>query len=303
MMTDVLIIGAGPAGLTAALYVIRAGFSAVVIEKNVYGGQVAITNEIENYPGITNISGVDLSLKMFEQVSKMGCKFIFEEVKSVDLVGEVKTVNTSTKQLQAKTVIITNGLKRRKLGCKGEDQFYGKGVSYCSTCDGALFKEKNVCVVGGGNTALEDALYLSNICKEVMIIVRRDHFRGEQYLVDLVEQKNNIVCKMESKIEQIQGNNVVESVNISSKDGNTQKVDVSAVFIAIGYEPDNSMYKGQLNLDEDNYFISNEECTTNISGVFVAGDCRRKLLKQIVTAVSDGAIAATQAVRFISENK
>lgn len=301
-MTDVLIIGAGPSGLTAALYALRAGLKVTVIEKKVYGGQVAITNKIENYPGFNEISGIELSNSIFNQVTKLGCEFIFEEVVKVDLKGNVKRVITKTKEICSKSVIIANGLKRRKLGCSGEDEFEGKGVSYCATCDGSLFKGKKVCVVGGGNTALEDALYLSNICESVILIVRREESRAETYLIESIKSKDNVTCEMGKRVDSIQGDKIVKSVNIVDKNNDIKKIDVSGVFISIGYEPDNSIYKNELNLDENNYFISNEDCLTNIEGVFVAGDCRKKFLRQIVTAVADGAVAAAQASKFLITN-
>ena len=182
---------------------------------------------------------------------------------------------------------------------KGEEEFSGRGVSYCATCDGNLYKDKDVIIVGGGNTALEDALYLSNICKSVKLVVRKNFFRGEKYLIDSVHKKDNIECLMESKVEEIKGEKNVKSAVIRTSDDKTIELEISGIFIAIGYEPDNKIYEGQLDLDKNGYFISNEECKTNVKGVFVAGDCRLKSLRQIVTAVSDGAIAGTEAIRFV----
>ncbi len=298
-MVDVLIIGAGPAGLTAALYALRAGLRVTILEKSIYGGQVSITDVVENYPGIESISGIELAKSMYEQVTKLCCKIIFETARAVELNSDVKKVRTASKELEAKTLIIANGLKRRTLGCKGEEEFSGRGVSYCATCDGNLYKDKDVIIVGGGNTALEDALYLSNICKSVKLVVRKNLFRGEKYLIDSVHKKDNIECLMESKIAEIKGERAVKSVVIRTGADKIKELEVSGVFIAIGYEPDNKIYEGQLDLDKNGYFISNEECKTNIEGVYVAGDCRLKPLRQIVTAVSDGAIAGTDAIRFV----
>ncbi len=300
-MIDVLIIGAGPAGLTAAIYALRAGLSVVLLEAEVYGGQMALTNEIENYPGFKSISGSALSEIMHKQVSSMGGEFVFQRVKSVNLNGNIKIVKTDQKEYHSHAVIIANGLKRRTLGCRGEKEFSGRGVSYCAICDGAFFKGKNVFVVGGGNTAVEDAIYLSNICKEVSLVVRKNYLRAEKYLCSLVEGKNNVKRLMESRLREIKGESIVNSAVIEDKDGNCREILVDGVFIAIGYEPDNEIYKGQVKMNKDMYFVSDEECTTNIPGVFVAGDCRLKPVRQITTATADGAVAGSMAIRYVSE--
>ncbi len=305
-MVDVLIIGAGPAGITAAIYALRAGLSVVICEKNVYGGQTAIIDEIENYPGIKKISGADFSSKLYEQVVALGAKFIFDEVTKVDFVSnnDLKEVNLkSSESITAKTVIIANGLKRRKLGCKGEEKFFGRGVSYCASCDGAFFKGKKVAVVGGGNTALEDAIYLSNICSKVTMIVRKDHFRGEKILSDVVKNIKNIEIKFNSNIQEISGDKKVEKITILKNIDETYDEAIDGVFIAIGYSPDNDLYKGQIEMNESGYFKSDETCCTNVEGVYVAGDCREKQLRQIVTAVSDGAIAGNRAISYILSHK
>ncbi len=300
-MKQLIIIGAGIAGLTAAIFALRAGIDVTVIESDVYGGQAALTNEIENYPGFEKISGAELSQLVYNQAEKLGAQFIFDEVKSVDFSNDVKIINTSSESLSAQTVIIANGLKRRKLGCKGEAEFMGRGVSYCATCDGSFFKDKHVVVVGGGNTALEDAIYLSNVCSKVTIIVRKDNFRGEDYLIKSVEKISNIEIIMESNIQEIKGNKSVEAITVSDKNDNVKEIPVSGVFIAIGYQPQNSIYKGQVDMDESGYFVSDETCITNISGVYVAGDCRVKTLRQLVTAAADGAVAGNQASKFVMQ--
>ncbi len=298
-MTDLIIIGAGPAGLTAAIYALRAGLSVVIIEGVIYGGQMSITNEIENYPGFRSISGAQLSEAMYKQAGDMGAKFIFQKAEQVRLSGDVKTVKTHSNEFHAKAVIIANGLKRRLLGCRGEEEFTGRGVSYCAVCDGAFFKGKKVIVVGGGNTAAEDALYLSELCNQVLLVVRRDRLRAEKYLADLIDKKSNITKLMQSRIREIRGENTVKSVILEDKLENCQEVDIDGVFIAIGYEPGNDIYKDQIKMDDYMYFISDESCQTNVSGVYVAGDCRTKPIRQIATAVSDGAVAGSMAVRFI----
>lgn len=298
-MVDLVVIGAGPAGITAAIYALRAGLSVAVCEKNVYGGQTSIIENIENYPGIEKISGFDFAESLFNQAKNFGAEFIFDEVTQVDLKSKIKKISFKNREaLEAKTVVIANGLKRRLLGCKGEKEFAGRGVSYCATCDGAFFKDKKVAVVGGGNTALEDALYLANICSEVTLIVRKDHFRAENFLVNAVNSKENIHTCFESRIEEIIGEKKVEKIKILSKDSSEIK-EIDGVFIAIGYEPDNEIYRGQIEMTENGYFVADESCKTSAEGVYVAGDCRIKTLRQIVTAVSDGAVAGSNASSLV----
>ena len=302
-MKDLIIIGAGIAGLTAAIFALRAGINVTVIESDVYGGQATLTNEIENYPGFEKISGAELAQIVYNQAEKLGAEFIFDEVKSINFANDVKTVNTSGQSLNSRAVIIANGLKRRTLGCKGESEFTGRGVSYCATCDGSFFKDKPVVVIGGGNTALEDAIYLSNVCSKVTLIVRKDHFKGEDYLIKSVEKIPNIEIIMKSNIKEINGNKSVESIVVVHNNGDTIEIPISGIFVAIGYQPQNEIYKGQVHMDEIGYFISDETCMTNVPGVYVAGDCRMKMLRQLVTAASDGAVAGNQASKFIMQSK
>ena len=299
-MKDVVIIGAGPAGLTAAIYARRAGLSVDIIEKNIYGGQTAIIDTIENYPGFKKISGFEFSTVLHEQVKNLGAEFIFSQVKEVNFSGVEKYLTMSDgKTISALSVVIANGLKRRELGCRGEKQFLGRGVSYCATCDGAFFKDKTVIVVGGGNTALEDALYLSNICKSVTLIVRKNHFRAEKTLSDAVFEKENIDVKFNTNVKEISGEKVVNRVVLNCEE-NEEIFPVDGVFIAVGYLPDNNIFKGKINMDASGYFAAGEDCNTNIPGVFVAGDCRIKPLRQIATAVSDGAVAGNAAASYVS---
>lgn len=299
-MKDVVIIGAGPAGLTAAIYARRAGLSVDIIEKNIYGGQTAIIDTIENYPGFKKISGFEFSTVLHEQVENLGAEFIFSQVKEVDFSGVEKYLTMSDgKTISALSVVIANGLKRRELGCRGEKQFLGRGVSYCATCDGAFFKDKTVIVVGGGNTALEDALYLSNICKSVTLIVRKNHFRAEKTLSDAVFEKENIDVKFNTNVKEISGEKFVNKVVLNCEESE-EIIPVDGVFIAIGYHPDNDIFKGKINMDASGYFAAGEDCNTNVPGVFVAGDCRIKPLRQIATAVSDGAVAGNAAASYIS---
>lgn len=299
-MTDLAIIGAGPAGLTAAIYALRAGINVKIFEKNIYGGQTAIIDRLENYPGFESINGVDFANLVYNQTEKLGAEFIFSKVVKLDLLGNEKYIYTEDgEKVACKAVLISNGLKRRHLGCKGEAEFSGKGVSYCATCDGAFFKSKNVLIVGGGNTALEDALYLSNICSKVTMIVRKDCFRGESVLAEEVKNNSKIEIKFSSQLEEIKGEKFVNSAIIKNKDGNLSEISVEGVFIAIGYEPDKSLYENQILTDEQGYFIADETCETNLPGVYVAGDCRKKPLRQIITAASDGAVAGNKAAEYI----
>ena len=299
-MVDVVIIGAGPAGLTAAIYALRAGLKTTICEKNIYGGQTSIIEYIENYPGFKKISGVDFSTSLYEQVMALGAKFVFSNVVDLDLNGDEKCIYTSSgEKIYSKTVIIANGLKRRLLGCAGEKEFNGKGVSYCATCDGVFFKGKSVIIVGGGNTAIEDALYLSNICKDVKIVIRKDKPRAEKILVDSAEKKENIEFLFKSNITKICGEKTVDSVLINA-DRKERKLNIDAVFIAIGYEPDNEIYKNKIKMNEMGYFESDETCKTNIPGVYVAGDCRVKPLRQIVTAAADGAVCGNEAAAYVN---
>ena len=299
MITDILIIGAGPAGITAAVYAARAGFRVAVVEKNIYGGQTSIIENIENYPGFVKISGSDFAQVLYEQATNLGVKFVFGEAVDVNFENELnETVISDGEKILSRAVIIANGLKRRILGCTGEKEFSGRGVSYCATCDGAFFKGKSVIVVGGGNTALEDALYLSGICQKVTMIVRKKEFRGEKILVDTVKKTSNIEIMFESVIKEIKGEKTVECAVIRSEDTD-EVLPVEGVFIAIGYQPCNEMYRGKIDMTDGGYFDCSEDCRTNVEGVFVAGDCRIKPLRQIATAVGDGAVAGNAAANFI----
>lgn len=296
-MEDLLIVGAGVAGLTAAIYARRANLSAVVFDGNLYGGQIAITPEIANYPGIAKITGADFAMQIYDQAVALGAEVRFEAVESVTLEGPVKKITTSAGEVQGRALIIANGVQRRKIGCPGEEPFSGRGVSYCATCDGALYKGKEVCVVGGGNTALEDALYLAGGCSKVHVIHRRDEFRGDPSLADAVLRTPNIQVHWNSVVSEIQGEKSVGKV-VLTENGEPLEVPVSGVFVCIGLQPENGLFSS-VPLDETGYFAAGEDCKTPLPGVFVAGDCRSKPLRQIVTAAADGAVAAFQAGNYI----
>lgn len=302
-MEDIIIIGAGTAGLTAAIYGQRAGLSCRIFEKYAPGGQIVNSPSIENYPGMYGVSGYDYSMALFDQAQKLGAAVEFAEVTGIDFSGEIKKVSTTAGDFEAKAVIIANGAARRKIGCKGEDEFEGRGVSYCATCDGAFFRGKTVAVVGGGESAFEETEYLAEICDKVYLIHRRDVFSAAKTAVDSVLRKKNVTVLTNSVIEEIKGGNAVSSVVLKNRaNQSTVEIPLSAVFVAIGLSPDNGMYKDVLKLDESGYFDADENCGTDIAGVFAAGDTRKKHLRQLVTAASDGAAAATEAANYIRKN-
>lgn len=303
-MTDVLIIGAGPAGLTAAIYARRAGLSVTLFEANMYGGQILTTPEVENYPSIKRIAGWELAENLYEQATALGAELIFEEIHSIEDCGTFKRVHTAIGTTEARAVIIANGAKRRKLDVPGEDEHVGMGISYCATCDGAFFTGKVACVVGGGSTALEDALYLANLCERVHLIHRREGFRGQQTLVDAVMAHEKIEVHTNRVPTEVLGGGKVQAIRLRDTQSDTEEtLPTDAVFVAIGLSPDNAGFTPLVNLDENGYILADESCHTNVPGIFVAGDTRRKALRQIVTAASDGAIAATEAAAYLQTLK
>lgn len=296
-MYDVIIIGAGPAGLTAAIYLGRAGKKLLILEKNVYGGQIVNSKEVENYPAISKISGFEFSNNLYNQAKNFGAELKYETV--VNLTKD-KEVTTNRGKYQAKSIIIATGLSNRTLEIDGVDSFIGRGISYCATCDGNFFKDKVVAVVGGGNTALEDAIFLSNICKKVYIIHRRTTFRGEKILQDILNKKENVEFILNSNVVKINGNELLESIIINTNN-EERELQIDGLFLAIGQIPNNS-YIDIIDLDEKGYAIANEDCKTNIDGIYVAGDFRTKKVRQLVTAASDGATAAINAIEYIERS-
>lgn len=298
-MTDVLIVGAGPAGLTAAIYVTRAGLKATAFDKQIYGGQLVLTGEIENYPAMATTDGPQLATDLYSHATGLGAEVKLEEVTSVELVGEVKKVHTPQGTYEGRAIILAGGAVRRRLGCPGEDKYGGRGVSYCATCDAALYRGKDVAIVGGGNTALEDALFLSNNCNKVYLIHRRDEFRGDIPKQEAVKARDNIEILYSSTVSSIEGNETVSTVLVNTPDGE-RKLEVSGIFVAVGLVPESALFAGMIPTDEEGYVASDETCTTPLDGVFVAGDIRAKPLRQIVTATSDGAVAAVAAASYLS---
>lgn len=300
MRYDTIILGGGPAGLTAALYAKRAGIDPLVLERAVCGGQMVNTPAVENYPGIPGVSGAELAMALHRQVTALGAEIRQEAPVSCRLDGEVKSIATARGSYEAPTVIIANGAKRRALGCPGEKRLEGRGVSYCATCDGAFFRGREAAIVGGGNTALEDALFLANLCAAVHLIHRREQFRGSPILAQAVEQRENIVLHRNAVVEEILGEEKVSGVALRNvATGETEDLSVAGVFIAIGLAPDNGAFGGQVQLDEAGYIIAGEDCRTSLPGVFAAGDTRTKAVRQIVTAAADGAVAALGAAGYV----
>lgn len=290
-MFDTIVIGAGPAGLTSALYLKRAGKNVLVLEAKTYGGQIINASLVENYPGLPSVSGFDFATNLYNQVKELGVEVKFEAVVSVDKDLSVKTTKDTYK---AKSIIIATGTQNRKLGIPREDELVGSGVSYCATCDGNFYKNKDVAVVGGGNTALEDALYLSDIANHVYLIHRRDTFRGEQYIEEL-KKKDNVEFLLNSKVVSLNGDRL-ESIDVDTNES-IKNIKVDGLFVAVGQVPNNEIFKGLVEMDTYGYIISNDSVHTNVDKIYVAGDTRVKGLRQLTTAVSDGAIAADTALK------
>lgn len=300
-MYDVVIVGGGPAGFTAAIYTARAKLKTLIIERAYFGGQMAITDQMENYPGFEAVSGMELANKMYGQATKFGAEVEMAEVVELDLYGDIKKVITREKTYEAKSVILAMGASPRKLGLPNEEKLVGAGISYCATCDGAFFRDKDVAVVGGGDTAAEDALYLARFCRKVYLIHRRDEMRATKILADLVVNTPKITPLWNSEVEEIIGENSLEAVKVrNNKTNEISKLDISGLFIAIGHIPNNELVKGKIDLNEWGYIKTDENMRTNIPGVFAAGDVREKTLRQVVTAASDGAIAAHSAEQYLT---
>lgn len=299
-MYDIIIVGAGAAGLTAAIYARRAAKRVLVLEAKTYGGQIINTLDIENYPAEAHISGFDFATKLYNQAKDLGAEIVFEKVVDIRDGGKIKEVATEKNTYSARAVIIATGSANRKLGLENEDELVGKGVSYCATCDGAFYKGKTVAVVGGGNTALEDALYLAEIAAKVYLIHRRDEFRGEESTVGRLKVKDNVEFVYNSNVVKLNAGKRLESIEVVNSDGSRRTIDVDGVFVAIGRIPENQSFAKLIDLDKAGYVKAGEDCATNVEGIFVAGDNRSKEVRQLVTATSDGATSATRAVRYIN---
>ncbi len=300
-MIDVAIIGGGPAALGAALYVLRAGLNCTIFEKKFIGGQAATTYEIDNYLGFTDSpSGSNLTEKMQEHVTKLGASFKYSAVKELSLEGDVKKIITAKKEFEAKSVILAMGATPALLNIPGENEFSGKGVSYCATCDGMFFKDKTVSVAGGGNTAVEDAIYLAPIAKKVYIIHRRDTFRASPILVERLRKFENVEFIMEANVINVSGDDKVTEIKVKKNSGEEISIATDALFVAVGTKSASELVYDKVACDEKGFIITDETMKTNIDGVFAAGDIRVKPLRQVITAVSDGAVAGEEASKFVN---
>lgn len=302
---DVAILGAGPAGMTAAVYTSRANLSTIMIERGVPGGQMVNTNEVENYPGFASILGPDLSNKMFEHAKKFGAEYAFGDVKRLIDGDEYKTIVTGNKEYKARAVIIATGAEHKKLGIPGEEEYSGRGVSYCAVCDGAFFKDRELVVVGGGDSAVEEGIFLTRFAKKVTIVHRRDQLRAQKILQERAFANEKIDFIWSHTVKEIHAEDgKVSSVTlVSTKDGTEREFKTDGVFIYIGLVPLTKPFEHLGITNEDGWIITDEEMRTKIPGIFAAGDVRAKSLRQIVTATGDGSIAAQSAQEYVEELK
>ena len=300
-MYDIIVIGGGPAGMTAAIYARRAAKTVLVLEAVSCGGQILNTPDIENYPIEAHVSGFDFSTRVQAQAKGLGAEFAFERAVEIRDEDGCKTVVTTKNTYQAKAVILATGSENRKLGVEDEDRLVGRGVSYCATCDGNFYRNKVVAVVGGGNTALEDALYMADLAKQVYLIHRRDSFRGEETNVARLKEKGNVEFVYNANVTRLIAEKRLKAIEVTDKlDGSVRTIELNGLFIAVGRVPENQSFANLVQLDEAGYVVAGEDCHTSAEGVFVAGDNRTKALRQLVTATADGAMAATEAVKYIN---
>ena len=302
-MYEVLIIGAGPAGMTAAIYAARAGYKTALVEHGIPGGQAATTDMIENYPGFPEgISGPELMLKFFEQTQTFGVEVIYEQVMSAELSGEIKKVITEQQTIEAKVVIIASGAKPKTLGVSNEGRLRGRGVSYCATCDGFFFKDQPVAVVGGGDTAVEEAMYLTKMCSSVTLIHRRDALRANRTAQNRALNNEKLHILYDTVVDDIIGEDKVTQLSLKNvKTEEISTLDVNGVFIFVGYSPNGSFLPDDLAVDSHGYIITNEEMQTNLPGVFAIGDVRQKKLRQVTTAVGDGGAVMTAVEEYLRD--
>jgi thioredoxin reductase (NADPH) len=301
MIYDVAIIGAGPAGLSAGLYAARAKLSTVIVEKMFPGGQAAITHRIENYPGFAEgVGGAELTDAIKSQTEYFGAEFLNGDVERIEKKGDRFVVYMKGENLEAKSVILATGAQPRKVGVKGEKEFTGRGVSYCATCDGAFYTGKPIAMVGGGDTAIEEALFLTRFASSIHVIHRRDQLRATKILQERAFNNDKIKFIWDAVLHEIKGKDTVEEVVVKNvKTGELSSVSVDGVFVAIGYTPNTDFVKDLVSLDEQGYIITDDHMKTEVPGLFAAGDIRKKSLRQVVTAVADGAIAAVEAGKYI----
>lgn len=299
---DVLVIGGGPGGYTAALYAARANLSVMVLEKLTPGGQMGTTDVIDNYPGFPEgVGGFELALQMQKGAQRFGAQTQLSEVISVELGGTVKQVRTQDGTYQARTVVLASGAHPRELGLSGEQELRGRGVSYCATCDGMFYRGKTVAVVGGGNTAVSDVLYLSRLCQKVYLIHRRDQLRASKVYLDPLQQAENVEFVWDSQVQKLLYGDVLTGVQVRhKKTGEIREIPCDGLFVAVGHVPNTELYQGQVELDQAGYVLADETTRTNLPGVFAVGDLRKKPLRQVITAASDGAVAAHFIEEYVS---
>lgn len=298
-MYDVIIIGAGTAGLSAAIYTSRAGKNTLLLESYIPGGQIVSSKEIENYPGIKHISGADFASALYEQALSLGASIKYDNATSIESLPDGKIVKTSETSYACKSIIIATGVTKRSLGLEMEKELTGLGVSYCAICDGAFFKGKEVAVIGGGNTAIEDAIFLTAYCKKVYLIHRKDSLRAESRLIETLEARENVFFILESLVTKLHGSKHLEGISVKNKWGVENFLPVNGLFVAIGQIPANDFCSHIIALNQEGYIIADEDCKTNAEGIFVAGDCRTKSIRQLTTASSDGTIAGLAACEYI----
>lgn len=300
-MYDIVIIGAGPAGLSAAIYGQRAGKETLLIDAKGFGGQIINTPDVENYPGIKRVSGLELATNLYEQATELGAEIVYEKAVGIEDAGQYKKVKTESTVYETKSVIISTGAKNRPMGLEQEEKYTGAGVSYCATCDGAFFRGRDVAVIGGGNTALEDAEVLSGIADKVYLVHRRDQFRGEEANVKRLREKENVEFVLDSVPVELVGDTMISGLKVKNvKTEETITLLVQGVFVAIGQMPDNQDFADVARLDDKGYVTAGEDCLTGTPGIFTAGDCRTKKVRQLATAAADGAVAALAAVEYIN---
>ena len=301
---DIVIVGAGTAGLSAAIYATRSGKKALVLEEMAYGGQIINTPEVANYPGIAKISGFDFAQGLYDQATGLGAEVRFESVSGAEKSEKGFVITTDVETYEAGALILATGAKNRPLGMEHEEEWIGSGVSYCATCDGAFFKGKDVAVAGGGNTALEDAIFLTEYCNKVYLIHRRDELRGEKHLQDTLRKKENAEFVLNVSIDALLGEDRLSGVAVTDKaTGAKRDIIVDGLFVAIGQMPANKAFSNLVTLDDKGYIVAGEDCKTTSEGVFAAGDCRTKEVRQLTTAAADGAVAALAACSYLQENE
>ncbi len=299
-MYDIIVIGGGPAGLTAAIYARRANKSVLVIEKGSFGGQITFSPKVENIPGFSEVTGNEFAEKLVEQALGLDAEVECAEVLEIKQ-GDVKTVVTDSGEFEAKTVIVATGAKHRMLGLPREEEFVGEGISFCAVCDGAFYAGRDVAVIGGGNSALQEAILLADLANKVYVVQNLDFLTGEQKLQEKLAAKENVEIILGHTVKGIIGDTTLTGITIADSNDNEKQLDIDGMFVAIGLIPQNEAFEGVINLDERGYVTSDENCLTNADGIFVAGDCRSKKIRQVATAAADGAVAALAACDYLDK--